>query len=155
MSNELSNELKAQIFKQESEDPLLTLVTLEGPTTTYRLVNNTVDIISRGQTYRAFPMKIRMPVDDGENVRDFQIEFDNASLLLIASLRSVTTPIPCTVELVLASLPDVVQMSVEDLSLRGIQYDKKSVKAKIVLDNFLAVAMTCERYTPLAYPGMF
>lgn len=155
MSNELSNELKAQIFAQQSEDPFLTLVTLTGPSFTFRLVNNSKNIISNGQTFMAFPMKVRLPVDDGESARDFQIEFDNASLLLISSLRSVTSPINCQIDMILASMPDVIQMSVTDLLIRSIVYDKSRVSAKIVLDNFLAVAMTSERYTPIAYPGMF
>lgn len=153
--NELSNELKEQLFKQESGDPFLTLLTLEGAEETYRLVNNTKDIVSRGETYRAFPMKVRLPSDDGESAREFQLDFDNASLLLIRSLRLVTEPIPCKIEMILASMPDVVQMSVEDLLIRSVSYSGKQITAKIVLDNFIAVAMTSERYTPSLYPGMF
>lgn len=155
MSNPLSTELKAQLFKQESEDPFLTLITLEGPDETYYLVNNTTDIVSRGRTYSAFPMKLRLPTDDGESAREFQIDFDNASLELIVALRSVTEPLPCTIEMILASIPDVVQMSVEDLLIRSITYNKSTITARIVLDNFLAVAVTSERYTPSLYPGMF
>ncbi len=155
MSNELSNELKAQIFGQESSDPFLTLVTLTGPDFSYYLVNNTTDIVSAGQTFTAFPMKIRLPVDDGESAREFQIEFDNASLLLIRALRSVTSPINCRIDMILASMPDIIQMSVTDLLIRSIVYDDKKVSAKIILDNFLNVAMTSERYTPSLYPGMF
>lgn len=155
MSNELSNDLKAQLFKQEAEDPYLTLLTIEGSDGTYRLVNNTRDFVSRGQTFVAFPMKVRMPVDDGESAREFQLDFDNASLLLIRALRSVTEPIPCKVEMVLASMPDVVQSSVEDLLIKSVSYNAKQVTAKIVLDNFLAVAMTSESYTPSLYPGLF
>lgn len=155
MSNELSDELKAQLFAQESGDPFLTLLTITGEEETYRLVNNTRNIVSRGETYLAFPMKVRLPVDDGESAREFQLDFDNASLLLIRALRSVTDPIPCKIEMILASMPDVVQMSVEDLLIRSIVYSGQQVTAKIVLDNFLAVAMTSERYTPSLYPGMF
>lgn len=155
MSNELSNELKAQIFAQESADPFLTLVTLTGPGFVYRLVNNSKDIISGGQTFQAFPMKVRLPADDGDSAREFQIEFDNASLLLIVALRSQTAPIECQIDMILASMPDVIQMTVEDLLIRSVVYDKNKVSAKIVLDNFLTVAMTSERYTPLSYPGMF
>lgn len=155
MANELSTELKAQIFAQQSEDPFLTLVTLTGPNFEYYLVNNTKDIVSNGRTFQAFPMKIRLPTDDGESARDFQIEFDNASLLLLVALRSVTEPINCQIDMILASMPDVVQMSVTDLLIRSVSYDKNKISARIVLDNFLTVAVTSERYTPSAYPGMF
>lgn len=155
MSNDLSEELKAEIFSQESGDPFLTLITLEHEDFTARLVNNSVDIVSRENTYTAFPMRITLPTDDGETVRDFTIEFDNVSLDLIQNMRSVTTPIGVTIEMVLASLPDVVQMSHEDLLIRSISYNAKTISAKIALDNFLSVAMTSERYNPTNFPGMF
>lgn len=155
MSNDLSPELKAQLFKQESEDPFLTLITIFGAGFEYRLVNNSVDIVSRAELFTAFPMKLRLPVDDGESAREFQIDFDNSSLLLLRALRSVTVPINCTIEMILASLPDVVQMSVEDLLIRSIVYNDKRVSAKLVLDNFLSISMTSEKYTPSLYPGLF
>lgn len=103
----------------------------------------------------AFPMKIRLPADDGQSAREFQLDFDNSSLLLVRALRSVTEPIPCKLEMILASMPDIVQMSVEDLLVRSVTYTETQVTARIVLDNFLTVAMTSERYTPSLYPGMF
>lgn len=155
MSNELSDELKAQLFAQESDDPFLTLVTLNHSTFSARLVNNSVDIDSQGYTFLAFPMKIRLPIDDGETTRDFSIDFDNASLELIANLRSVTGDIGVKIQLILASLPNVVQMEYNDLVIRAITYTATKISARIVLDNFLTVEMTSERYTPSNYPGMF
>ena len=155
MSNSISNEVKAQIFSQESDDPFLTLVTLSNPSFTARLVNNSRDIVSNGFTFTSFPMKIRMPVDDGETTRDFTIEFDNVSLDLIENLRSVSGDIGVKIELILASIPNVIQMSHADLLIRAVTYDSKRISAQIVLDSFLAVEMTSERYTPSNFPGMF
>lgn len=143
------------MFGQNSDDPFLTLVTLQGQTFTARLVNNSVDITSRGNTFTAFPMKITLPVDDGQTARSFAIEFDNASLLLINSLRSVTGTIGVTIEMVLASMPDVVQFSFEDLIVTSVNYNASKISATIMMDNFLAVEMTSERYTPSGYPGLF
>ncbi len=153
--NDLSDELKAQIFAQESDDPFLTLVTLTHQTFQARLVNNSTDIISNGNTFVSFPMKIRTPVDDGETIRDFTIEFDNVSLDLIENLRSVTGDVAVQIDLILASIPDVIQMTHTDLLIRSVSYNAQRISAKIVLDNFLAVEMTSERYTPSLYPGMF
>ena len=155
MSNEISNELKKQIFSQESDDPFLTLVTLTHPFFTARLVNNSSDVISNGFTYVAFPMKLRMPIDDGESSRDFTIELDNVSLELITNLRSVTTSIGVKIELILASMPDIVQMSHDDLQIVSVSYNAKRISAKIVLDNFLTVGLTSERYNPSSFPGLF
>lgn len=153
--NELSNALKRQIFSQESDDPFLTLVTLTHTSFTARLVNNSSDVVSGGFNFTAFPMKIRLPVDDGETARDFAIEFDNVSLDLITNLRSVTGDIGVKVQLILASMPDVIQVEYTDLFIRSVSYNAKTISARVVMDSFLAIEMTSERYTPSIYPGLF
>tara|TARA_R110000868_G_scaffold126712_4_gene333958 strand:+ start:1663 stop:1968 length:306 start_codon:yes stop_codon:yes gene_type:complete len=100
-------------------------------------------------------MKIRTPIDDGESSRDFTIDFDNVSLDLITNLRSVQGDIEVTIQLILASLPNVIQMSHEDLLIRTVTYNAKRISAQIVLDGFLAVEMTSERYRPSNFPGIF
>lgn len=155
--NTLTPELLAQLFKQESEDPFLTLVTLSHSTfpSDIRLVNNSVNITSNGNVFTAFPMKIRLPVDDGESARDFTIEFDNVSRELIEEIRSVTTAIGVKIEMILASMPDTIQMSQEDLLLSAVSYNANRISAKIVMDSFLNVEITSEKYTPTNYPGLF
>lgn len=156
MSNQLSQELLAQLYAQESDDPFLMLVTLShGSFSTIRLVNNTQDIVSNGNTFTAFPMLITLPKDDGETVRDVQIDFDNVSLELIDELRSITTAVDVNIDLVLASNPDTVQMTISDLKLRSISYDKQRVRARLMMDNFLAQEMDAETYGPTNYPGLF
>ncbi len=157
MSNSLSPELLAQLYGQSSEDPFLTLVTLSHTsfTSDVTLVNNTKDIVSRGITFEAFPMKIRFPVDDGETARTFAIDFDNASLELITQIRMVTTQIGVKVEMILASLPDVVQIEQDDLFVASLTYTKSKITAAIVMDSFLNVAMTSEQYNPNNFSGLF
>lgn len=157
--NILTPELLAQLYAQESNDPFLTLVTLSHPSfaSDILLVNNTADVVSRTNTYSAFPLKITLPVDDGEKTREASIEFDNVSLELIDELRSVTnTPrINVKLELVLASLPNDVQMSLEELKIGSISYNKKVISAKLVMDDFLNTELTSEKYGPSNFPGLF
>lgn len=157
MPNQLSNELLTQLFNQESDDPFLTLVTLTHADLPepIRLVNNTKNITSRGNIYQAFPMKIRLPVDDGESSREFAIDFDNVGLELIEEIRSVTTQIGVTMEMVLASMPDEVQMAFSDFYINSVGYNKQKITAKVILDSFLNVEMTSERYNPSNFPGIF
>ncbi len=156
MANPLSAELMAQIYGQESTDPLLTLVTLTHASfSAIRLVNNTADIISNGNTFTAFPMKIGMPRDDGETSREVAIEFDNINLDLISAIRTVTTQIDVTIELVLASIPDAVQMSFNELKISNVTYNKSRVTARLYLDAFLNTELSSEKYLPLNFPGLF
>jgi uncharacterized protein DUF1833 len=155
MPNQITDALRAQFFAQESNDPFLMLVTLENSSFILRLVNNSSDIVSGGHTYTAFPMKIRLPIDDGQTSRDIQIDFDNVSLEMIRNIRSVTEAISVRIDMILASMPDVIQMTIDNLSIGNITYNAKRITAAIVMDNFLSVEMTSERYTPSNYPGLF
>ena len=157
MANNLTPELLAQLYTQESNDPFLTLITLThdsfaGP---IRLVNNSEAIVSRGETFLAFPVKIQLPVDDGETGREVKIEFDNVALDLINEIRTVTTPISVTLEMVLASMPDAVQIELAELVLGNLNYNKTRISASLIMDGFLSTELTSEKYTPSAYPGIF
>ncbi len=156
MANQLSNQLLAQLFSQESSDPFLTLVTLSHDDfATIRLVNNTEDIVSRGDTFTAFPMRIGLPSDDGEKAREVTLDFDNVALDLINEIRTVTTPISVKLEMVLASIPDDVQIAFEELKIQSLSYSKTRVSARLFLDSFLSTEMTSEKYSPLIFPGLF
>lgn len=157
MANALSSQLLAQLYGQESNDPFLALLTLshEDFTSDIYLVNNTVDVVSRGKTFLAFPFRFRFPVDDGETVREFSIDFDNVGLDLIPSIRSVTSEISVKLELVLASLPNDVQITQQDLKIQKIDYNATKISAKLIFDDFLNTQMTSEIYAPSSYPGLF
>lgn len=153
----LSNNLLAQLYNQNSDDPFLTLIELDHATfpDTIRLVNNTVDIVSRGNTYTAFPVEITLPADDGTTIRSVNITFDNVSLELIDEFRQVTNPIDTKLEMVLASDPDTVEIELAELKISNISYNAQTVSAELFLDDFLNTELSSEKYTPTLYPGLF
>jgi hypothetical protein len=154
--NNLSSNLLAQIFGQSSSDPFLMLVTISHSTfPTIYLANNTVDIVSRGITFSAFPMQVTLPSDDGETTREVRLELDNVSLALIEEFRKITTPPDVKVEMLLASDPNTIQLSIEELKLRNISYNKSRISARLFMDSFLNVEMTSEKYDPAIFPGLF
>lgn len=156
MSNALSSQLIAQLCRQESDDPFLSLVTLSHVSFgTIRLVNNTSDIVSNGNTFTAFPMKIVLPKDDGETAREVSIDFDNVGLDLITPIRSVTDFISVKLELVLASIPDAIQYSFDELKIQSLSYTKSRISAKLFLDGFLNTEITSEHYSATSFPGIF
>ena len=94
-------------------------------------------------------------MDDGESTREVSIEFDNVSLTLIDELRTVTSPIDVKIDMILSSNPDDIQISLDELKMRNVTYNKQTVSARLYLDSFLNVELTSERYSPKLYPGLF
>ena len=157
MSNSISAELMAQLMAESSNDPFLTLLTLthESFSEDILLVNNSVAITSQSRVFQPFPVKIKLPNDDDETRKEFTIQFDNVSLELIDEIRSVTTPINCKLEMVLASIPNDIQMTQENLTIQSITYNSRFITAKLVLDNFLSTEISSEKYRPTNFPGLF
>lgn len=157
MSRQLSNNLISELMSDVSSDPFLTLVTLSHDSfdSDVRFVNNITDIVSRGNTFYAFAMNIGLPTDDGETQRELQIDFDNVSLEIMRQIRSVTTPIKCKIEMILASRPDIVEIEYSELKIKNVNCSKSSVRARLFLDDFLNTEMTSEKYTPTNFRGIF
>lgn len=155
---DLSNNLLAQLFAQESTDPFLTLFTMSHDdwATDIHLVNNTENIISNGNTFYPFPVELTLPVDDGESARNVQIKFDNVSRELIDEIRSVTDRgINVAIHMVLASDPDTIEIELGELKIKAISYNETTLSAELVMDDFLNTELTEEKYTPTLYPGLF
>lgn len=157
MANNLSQALLAQLYGQQSDDPFLTLVTLSHPefADDIRLVNNTVDITSNGQIYSAFPMNIVPPRDDGETTREVTIVFDNVSLELLDELRTATVSIQVKLDMILASNPDEIQMSLGELKIKTVSYNASTITAQLYLDDFFNTELTSEKYNPTDWKGLF
>ena len=154
----LSSNLLAQLYTENSDDPFLSLFTLNHPdwVEPLYLVNNTVEIVSNGKTFVPFPLKLTLPTDDGESIRKVEIEFDNVSRDLIEEIRSVTdTKINVSIQLVLASNPDFIEIELIELSIKTITYNATSIRATLYLDDFLNTEITSERYAPTNFPGIF
>jgi hypothetical protein len=57
--------------------------------------------------------------------------------------------------MVLASIPDVVQMSLSELKIGQVIYNAQTIQAKLYLDDFLMSSLTSEKYTPTNFSGIF
>lgn len=155
---DLSNNTLAQLFTQSSDDPFLTLYTLDHPDwdDPIYLVNNTEEIISNGETFIPFPVNITLPVDDGETIRSSKITLDNVSRDLIDVIRATTdNEISAKIQMVLASAPDTVEIEIGEMKIVTVQYDEQKISATLTMDDFLNTEVSGEKYTPSLYPGLF
>lgn len=154
----LSNNMLSQLFAQESDDPFLTLFTLDHAdwVEPLYLVNNTESITSNGNEFIPFPVSLTLPAEDGEGIKAVKISFDNVSRELIEEIREVTdNSITVTIQMVLTSTPDVVEIELGELKIITVTYNSDKIEATLTVDDFLNLEMTSEKYTPTSYPGLF
>ena len=153
----ISPELYAQFYSQESNDPFLVLLTLSHPSFAedFRIVNNTKDITSRGNVFFAFPVKITLPVDDGETIPSVKLSLDNIGRELVDELRSINDFITVKLEMILASLPDEVQIEIYDMKLSNATFSETTISGTLFLDDFMNTQLNVETYGPSNYKAIF
>ena len=152
-----SDAFKIALLEQNTDEVFLWLLTIEHAqsSTVFRLVNNLDDVVSRGNTYMAFPFQFMLPEDDGVTLPTIQINVDNVSLELIEIIRTYGTGITITAEIVLASAPNTVEYSVDDLSLVDATYNTQSVTLTAQIQDLLNQRFPADDYLPRTLPGMF
>lgn len=155
MSN-LSNTAIEQIYRSESTDPALLLLTLMFPNNnTFYYVNNTEDITSNGQVFTAFPFNFTLPSDDPETQPNLSIILDNVGLELIDDFSSNTDSINAKVELVFASNPDFVEVTIENLIVKTIGYNKYQITINLGYEDIFNTSIPSNTYNAKDFPGLF
>lgn len=152
-----SDAFKIAALEQNTDEVFLWLLTIKHTASgsVHRLVNNLDDITSRGNTYMAFPFQFVLPEDDGATLPTIQISVDNVSLELIELIRSYGTGITITAEIILASAPNTVEYSIDDLTLIDTTYDKQSLTLTAQIQDLLNQRFPADDYLPRTFPGMF
>lgn len=156
MARTLSSTALSSIHAQETSEVWLVLLTITHSTLAQpiRVVNNNEDITSRGYVYQAFPFDIVLPGQDPDSLPKAILRFDNVERTAIATIRSIESPPNVTIEVILASAPDTVEVSFPNLTLRNVSYDAVTIEGELFFENLYTEPVTLQM-TPSRFPGLF
>lgn len=156
MARSLSSTATASIHAQETGEVWLVLLTIAHSSlaTPIRVVNNNEDITSRGNIYQAFPFEIILPGQDPDSLPKAMLRFDNVDRTAISVIRGVEAPPNVTIEVILASQPDTVEVSFPNLTLRNVKYDATIIEGELFFENLYSEPITYQM-TPSRFPGLF
>lgn len=132
------------------------LLTLRDPSTGNQtlLVNNNEDVVSRGNTYQAYPFMVTLPNDMEEEAMYVQITIDNVDQLLVHAIRSTVEPPTAKIELVVSSSPNTVERTIDFLIMTGVQYDAQQITATLQPNDFLNSPAIDSIYTGVEFPDL-
>lgn len=146
----------AQIQATSSDVVLLCLLTFSLPGfDSLRVVNNSVDIVSRGQTYTAYPFRISLPNDDSERLPTVTLQIDNVAGEIMDYIRSLPEAPTLLLEVVSTIDLNVVEKSVGFLKLQAVSYDAMTVSGTLTLDNYLTRRFPASDYDAIQFPAIF
>jgi hypothetical protein len=133
---------------------LMTLEHLESGTKHY-IVNNLDSITSRGNVYTAFPFEFVLPEDDGNTLPEVQIAIRYVSDDLIQLIRQYADGLSITAEIVLASNPDAPEYSIDQLSVKSVDYDLNQIMLTAKVEDLLNQRFPADDFLPRSFAGMF
>lgn len=157
MSRTLSSGAVRALTAHETEEVFLTLLTiqhidLDSP---IRIVANNQDIVSRGDSYLALGFEITLPQDDGETIPQVQLSIDNVDREITETIRSLTSSPSITLEVIMASSPDAVELVIYDMMLDSVTYDDTTITGSLVVEDILNQSFPSSVIDPQQYKGLF
>jgi hypothetical protein len=113
--------------------------------------------VSRGETFVFYPFSLALPTDEEDGAPRTQITLDNVSRELTEAIEGLDprSPVSVTLEVVLASAPDTVEVSYPDFQLMNANYDAWTITGEITMDVLFGEPVPCHTIIPSWFPGVF
>lgn len=143
--------------KENGTVPFLVLLTIEVESTGewIRVVNNTENIVSRGETFLGCPFQIALPDINDYAMADATLTIDNVDPRIWQGVRMLTAAPNVILEVILASDPDDVMLRTEGLRLREAQATSQSITGKLIPDTIWQAGFPAHDFDPSQNQGMF
>lgn len=139
MARKLSPLAIQSALAQETDEAWLFLLEVKHPdlATPYRWVNNTENIVSKGETFEPFPFSLSLSMDEESHLPEVALSIDNVERALVAVSRSSVIAPEFTIRLILASQPDIYEVEIFGLTLLEVSYDAYSFTGTLYADDLL------------------
>jgi hypothetical protein len=157
MPRTVSAVARAALNAPQTDQVFLALLTIAHANlpTPIRVVNDMVNLTSRGDEYIAYPFNIDLPGESEDELPRVRLTIDNVDRQLVEAVRTLTTPPTITLEVVLASSPDTVEAGPFPFTLRSAEYDAFVVTGDLAFEDVLNEGFPAHSFTPNAFTGLF
>jgi len=153
----VTTDLTTSAFAQETDEVWLVLVTIDHADLSQpiRVVNNTEDVTSGGDTYVAFPFDITLPDAREDAPPRARLVIDNVSREIAEAIRTISSAPSVTLEVIRAADPDTIEISWPFFKLRNVKWDVGKVSGDLTLEDFTSEPYPAGIFSPASFPGLF
>lgn len=166
MTRALSSAARHAVYSQQTSEAFIVLLTITHPglTDDIRLASDPKEILpeanvrgvmSRGQEYIFMPFSMNLPSQNDTGTSRATISIDNIDRRMVEAVRTATGALNITIEIVLSSDTDTVEVSVPDFKMDRITYDALTISGDISVEYFDLEPYPSKRFTPSDFPGLF
>ena len=110
---------------------------------------------SQGYQFLFLPMEIVLPDDSDETISAAKISIDNVDRQILNAIRGLDSAPTITMQIVLASTPDVIEAQFNSFELRDVTADALVISGTLSLGNFLSEPFPGGSMLPSNFPGIF
>lgn len=153
----VSDALKRSLYAQDTDDVLVILITIDHPDLEepIRLCSNSVNVVSRGNVYVAYPFDLALAHDSDKQPPAARLTIDNVDRRIIAALRSLQSTPMITFEIVRAATPDVVEAVYPNMILINASYNALTITGNLSYKSLMKEPWPQHIFTPGWFPGLF
>lgn len=161
----LSEAARRSINAQQSDETWIMLLTLDHPNFTEpaRFASDGLimlpdagvrGVVSRTNEFVYLPFNVTLPTQDTTTARA-QISIDNVDRRIVNYVRQADSALRITMEVILASNPDNVEVEAPDFRLERALYNSLTVSGEISVEYFDLEPFPSGNFTPSQFQGMF
>ena len=158
------------MFSPDSTDTLIMLVTIydeDNVTPVLRIADNYLQrlsetsedilygVVSRTNEFIFVPVQITLPSDEDGSAPRCSLTINDVTRYLTPIIRELSHPPRVSLELVLTSSPDIVEVSFHDFYISNIAYTAEAVTCALEMVNYQVEPFPCYSFTPRFFPGLF
>lgn len=156
----VSNNFRTAANAQESDGIYLMLVTIahDDLLEPIRVTSDTVETISRGDTFIAFHFDLDLPTNTEGGVSTAKLNISNVDRRIVQALRDITpgsNPPTVLIEVVMADDPETLEMALPGFELVSAKYKRINVEGDVSQESFFQEPWPKDTFTPANFPGMF
>lgn len=169
----LSPEALKAMFSTETDEQLITLLTIQNPNNpsapirladgyVSRLSSLTTDdevvygVQSRGNNYTFLPLEISLPSEEEAGAGRCSITLNYVTKEAVQLIRTqLTSPTQVNLELILASAPNTVEASFPGFYITSATYSAQSISLQLDMIDLTREPFPCYNFTPNYFPGLF
>ncbi len=157
MSRDISAETRQSLNAAETADAFIVLLTINhaGLENPLRVSSDSVDTVSRGETFYAFPFELTLPDDEDNKPPRARLIIDNIDRTIVKAVRNLASSPTVLIEIIRAAEPDVVEAKFEDFRFTNISYDARVVEGDLTIEDFTAEPYPAASFSPSFFPGLF
>jgi hypothetical protein len=130
-------------------------ITHDDLVTPIRVVNNTEDITSNGNTFVGYPFDIVLTDDVDDSPPTASIEIDNVDRDILDTIRTITTAPDVKIQIILASQPDTIELEIDGMQLVNVEADATTIQGNLQFTNILDQKFPQFSFVPSLFPALF